>query len=274
VNNSSFTYIGAGAKRADAAVTNYGTITQSSTNSPANTQTINQAGAIYDITNDSGLAMNFGQGAVTNAGLFRKSGGTGSSVISVPFTNSGTLAINTGKLSFGSTLTINPSGTLLFQLSGLVSGSNFGKLDRPFHTVNVAGTLAVTLGSSFSPALGNSFDLLDFGSTTGAFSSLQLPPLASGLKWNTSSLYTTGTISVAAGIPGDFNQNGVVDAPDYVVWRKHLGTIYSPADYGIWRSHFGQNFGSASGLDTAAVPEPASLVSVLLAAAMLGWRRR
>lgn len=53
---------------------------------------------------------------------------------------------------------------------------------------------------------------------------------------------------------GDYNQNGVVDAADYVVWRKTLGatgiTPYSgadgngngmvdDADYGVWRSHFG-----------------------------------
>jgi hypothetical protein len=54
---------------------------------------------------------------------------------------------------------------------------------------------------------------------------------------------------------GDFNQNGVVDAADYVLWRRQLGTTgvtpYSgadgsgngsvgPEDYGVWREHFGQ----------------------------------
>jgi hypothetical protein len=53
---------------------------------------------------------------------------------------------------------------------------------------------------------------------------------------------------------GDYNQNGVVDTADYVVWRKTLtnsvtrfsgadgdgdGTV-DPEDYGVWRSHFGQ----------------------------------
>jgi probable HAF family extracellular repeat protein len=69
-------------------------------------------------------------------------------------------------------------------------------------------------------------------------------------------------------IPGDFNGNGVVDAADYVVWRKTDGT---PAGYNAWRTHFGQSTangsaapGSAGG-SSAAVPEPASLPLVLLA---------
>ena len=236
VNNSNaFTITGSGIHRCFGSITNYGTITQSSTTTTNPGTLTNAAGALYDITSDSGLSTIFGNGTVTNAGLFRKSGGTGTSTIAVAFTNSGTIAVNTGTLAFSSTLTLNTTSTLQFQLSGLTPATNFGKLDRSPFTLDLAGALAVTLGSGFSPALGNSFDLLDFGNTTSAFSSLQLPPLASGLKWDSSALYTTGTLSVAAGLPGDFNQNGVVNAADYVIWRKHLGTIYSPSDYNIWR---------------------------------------
>lgn len=258
VNNSSLIYSGTGSKRLDAAVTNYGTITQSSTNSPANIQTINQAGAIYDITTDSGLATNFGQGIATNAGLFRKSGGTGTSSIGVPFTNSGVIAINTGKLSFSS-LTLNASSTLLFQLSGLAPGTDFGKLDRSSFTLNLAGVLEITLGSGFSPTLGNSFDLLDFFNTTGAFSSVQLPPLASGLKWNTSQLYTTGVLSVAAGIAGDFDNDGDVDGRDFLLWQRNP----SVGNLSDWQGTYG--VGALAGVvDPArlnAVPEPTSLIT-------------
>ena len=37
-------------------------------------------------------------------------------------------------------------------------------------------------------------------------------------------------------MPGDYNQNGVVDAADYVVWRNGLGTTYTPAGFDTWRS--------------------------------------
>jgi probable HAF family extracellular repeat protein len=76
-------------------------------------------------------------------------------------------------------------------------------------------------------------------------------------------------------IPGDFNGNGTVDAADYVVWRKGLGTIYTQGHYNIWRTHFGQLPGSASGVDAnAAVPEPATLVPIIIVAAAAFIRRR
>jgi hypothetical protein len=61
-------------------------------------------------------------------------------------------------------------------------------------------------------------------------------------------------------VPGDFNGNSFVDAADYAVWRKGLGTTYTQADYDLWRAHFGQTAASASakpaGSAASAVPEP------------------
>lgn len=58
---------------------------------------------------------------------------------------------------------------------------------------------------------------------------------------------------------GDYNLNGVVDAPDYVVWRNGLGTTYTPADYDVWRAHFGQSSPLLAAGGAVSVPEPASL---------------
>jgi len=81
-----------------------------------------------------------------------------------------------------------------------------------------------------------------------------------------------------AQVPGDYNNDGTVNAADYVVWRKGLGTTYTPANYNVWRAHFGQTAGSGSGATgsaSAAVPEPASATLVAAAAVIsLGWRRR
>jgi hypothetical protein len=98
---------------------------------------------------------------------------------------------------------------------------------------------------------------------------------------------------VAVGLAGDYKHNGVVDAADYVVWRKtfgqsgadlaadgnNSGTIDS-GDYDVWRAHVGKTnsgTGAATALfnrANAAVPEPACAVMLLTAAAVFGASRR
>ena len=130
------------------------------------------------------------------------------------------------------------------------------------------GALELTFASDVNLAsqVGRTIDLFDWTGVnpTGAFT------ISSPYTWNLSKLYTTGevTLTALAAIPGDFNNNGVVDAADYIAWRKTDGTL---AGYNAWRTHFGQSAangsaapGSAGGF-SAAVPEPASLPLFLLA---------
>jgi hypothetical protein len=79
-----------------------------------------------------------------------------------------------------------------------------------------------------------------------------------------------GVFTAAVPQSADYNNNGIVDAADYVVWRQGLGTTYTQADYDVWRTHFGQTAGSGAGASVnSAVPEPATLVLLMFAAA--GW---
>ena len=85
-------------------------------------------------------------------------------------------------------------------------------------------------------------------------------------------------------VPGDYNNNGVVDAADYVIWRNggplanEVATIGSvtPEDYTEWKARFGNTAaGSGSAVGGAAVPEPAGLMLLQLVASLaIGTRSR
>jgi len=83
-------------------------------------------------------------------------------------------------------------------------------------------------------------------------------------------------------LPGDYNQNGTVDAADYTTWRDNLGSpIALPNDdtpgvgqddYDRWKTNFGQT--SGSGNLSAAVPEPTGLLLLVAAATLTTLVRR
>ncbi len=73
---------------------------------------------------------------------------------------------------------------------------------------------------------------------------------------------------------GDFNHDGTVDATDYVVWRKGLGTTYILDDFNTWRANFGSSNSSKASASSVAVPEPAAWVILGVGAMMLSAGRR
>jgi hypothetical protein len=63
-------------------------------------------------------------------------------------------------------------------------------------------------------------------------------------------------ISLAdAGLDGDFNEDGKVDAADYVMWRKTDSTM---PNYDLWKQHFGESQAGSGG--ASGVPEPGTLL--------------
>jgi hypothetical protein len=62
-----------------------------------------------------------------------------------------------------------------------------------------AGILDITLQNGFTPTPGEQFNIFSYNATsTGTFSSVNLPALPSPEAWNISQLYTTGVLSQAA----------------------------------------------------------------------------
>jgi hypothetical protein len=169
------------------------------------------------------------------------------------------------------------SGSIDLQLAAAAPGG--------FDQLTVSGVLAaggalnVTLVDSFVPAVGDSFDLLDFASASGAFA-LNLPTLPAGLAWDASELLTTGELAVAASPldDADFNGDGMVDGADFLAWQRgyaltgqtdnangdaNADGVVDAADLAVWQTQFG-----AAAAEPAAVqvPEPQAILLVAIAA--------
>jgi len=200
----------------------------------------NLAGSVYDMQGDvqvTGLWVGWGWpiyssgGTINNAGLFRKSAGTGTATIQdTYFNNTGTVEVDSGTLAFGNfTQTAGSTdlkgGSLAFSSpaqilggqilgSGTIAGSiiNSGGLLSPGHSVgsiiingnytenadgallvefgglgsgqfdyfdvngtaSLDGTLEIAFLNGFQPTVGDTFHIMDFNSSTGDFSSIQV----------------------------------------------------------------------------------------------------
>jgi hypothetical protein len=96
-------------------------------------------------------------------------------------------------------------------------------------------------------------------------------------------------------VMGDYNEDRIVDAADYVVWRDTLGQsgYLLPADgngdgevdiddYAVWKQHFGEVWQGANsgggGVNHSAIPEPSSLplmsLALVLGSAAFDWSAR
>ncbi|NCC53570.1 MAG: hypothetical protein EOM20_20495, partial [Spartobacteria bacterium] len=96
--------------------------------------------------------------------------------------------------------TQDTGGRLFIDVGGTDRGVTYDALDIT-GTVSPGGTLAVRLADGYTPALGDRFDLLDWGgpSPVTAFDALDLPALPSGSEWCANQLYADGSLRV--GLP-------------------------------------------------------------------------
>lgn len=196
--------------------------------------------------------------------------------------DSGALRINASStVAIAEGLVQHANGTLAVEL-----GSAPGAFLTIGSAASLAGNLEVALAPGFDPMLNEAFVILTAnGGITGEFDVENLPELAAGLNWQISYNETSLALLVVSALPGDYNQDGVVDAADYCLWRDHLGapagTLANDADGGpiglaqfnTWKDHFGQIAGGGSGANASVpVAEPVSSLLLFFAAAF-GCRR-
>jgi hypothetical protein len=93
-------------------------------------------------------------------------------------------------------------------------------------------------------------------------------------------------VNLTAPLTGDFNQDGQVDAADYVIWRRTVGSttnlaadanlngVIDNGDYALWRANFGKTSAGGAGASVSlAVPEPACCAIMLMTLLIVLARR-
>jgi hypothetical protein len=163
----------------------------------------------------------------------------------------------------------NPSGNPPGFPSGNGSGNGWEELGHPNDSLVAEGYLAgsstiapsdaaLSLGRLFAP--GGAHDLtFRYRTANGRFIDVE------------SVEYVT-----QPALFGDYNSDDVVDAADYVVWRKHFGsevTLYNDSTPGMvngddlleWSRHFGETVGGTASAtaDASRVPEPGGVLLLL-----------
>ena len=145
------------------------------------------AGATFDVSAVSGYSL--------AAGRVLKGEGTVLGNITVR----GTLAPGSspGVLSVTGSVTYANGSTLEIEIGGEERGIDYDVVDASgAMTVASGATLSVSLIDDFAPVMGDEFDIMDFSTIAGEFTTYSLPALGDGLVWDTSGLYTDGTIGV------------------------------------------------------------------------------
>jgi VCBS repeat-containing protein len=115
----------------------------------------NQAGATFNHQTDGALV---GDATFNNAGIFNRTTGTGTATISVPFTNTGTVSVNSGTLSFagayiqtgtGSSIALDGGSLHISNLLSIPEGALKGSGDITGNvTIGAVGTVDIELGGT------------------------------------------------------------------------------------------------------------------------------
>ena len=172
-----------------------------------------------------------------------------------------TLSISGPVDAAGFTLRVQGAGAI--NLNGALSLSGgtlevFAKADSVLSlgpNVTLDGSLRVLLEPGSEIAVGDTFELVSYSGAVTQFDEIELPALDAGLDWDL--VYDTDSLQasiIAQMLEGDFNDDGVVDAADYSVWRDSVGqpagtlpndpneSPIGPEQYATWLANFRSDF--------------------------------
>jgi hypothetical protein len=244
-----------------------------------------------DVTNSGALFRVSAGSSTTFFGAYAGGGITGTG--NLYFESDVTPGYSPAEVQLGGDVNFGPTASLQIELGGTVKGAEYDALTIA-GAAALDGALEVTLldlgAGLFAPKLGDTFEFLTAaGGLTGSFAELLFPALEGFVAWEPIFGADGIVLAVVPSLTGDFNGDGVVDAADYVVWRKSLGQsgaglvadanrsgLIDQGDFDLWRANFGRRAPIDSTLSSsshAGVPEPAGGLLLILAAVLGIWNR-
>lgn len=200
----------------------------------------------------------------------------------------GTLGVmdGIGTLAAGTNLMLEDGAALQFEINSAgTPGTDYDQL-----TIAGDATLAGLIDVSILGAAtaGQTFDIIT--TSGGTIDMTDLSVVGDGnftLSLESMDTILRLTAGSAGGLAGDYNDDGVVNIGDYVVWRNNLGSttamlpgdntpdIVDQNDYTVWKDNFGMTSGAIAGISTQQnVPEPSTIVMLLAAAALAVTAKR
>jgi T5SS/PEP-CTERM-associated repeat protein len=168
------------------------------------------------------------------------------------------------------------AGDLDMEIGGLSAFDN--DIVNVLGTASLGGELQLALINGFVPGAGQTFSIMQAANLMGAFSNVATGQRLATyddrgsfrVDYGVGSLFNPNQIVLSSFVPntlpGDFNDDGSVDAADYVMWRKlYLG----PAAYTTWQEYFGRTAPVEPGSGAeATIAEPTAMALILVG--MLG----
>ncbi len=170
------------------------------------------------------------------------------------------------------------AGTVELELGGTTPGSGSNSHDQIVDLGAVelveGVDLAIRPWNGFEPAIGDEFEVLTWSDDlAGTFDEVIVDSYFAALGIDFEISYGDDSIilsAVQAGIAGDFDGDGNVDGGDFLAWQRDPGV----GDLADWQINYGTS--AALSASSSPVPEPATLLQLLTAGAMIGlarWKR-
>jgi hypothetical protein len=134
----------------------------------------NRPGGVFEGQNAAAFAAFFSPFRFDNAGIFRKSVSTGTTIVNVPFTNYGTVDLRLGVLAANNGFASSSNALFNCALGGTAAATNYGRL-QVSGAVTLNGALSVALVNGYLPTTNDSFAVVTAGTRSGSFSSFSYP---------------------------------------------------------------------------------------------------